>query len=51
MAMVRLFMVTCPRCRGRFICHWGDLRHKPWKLLCPFCNLEFDQSESPQIEE
>jgi predicted Zn finger-like uncharacterized protein len=49
--MPRLFVATCPRCRGRFPCHWEDLRHKAWKLLCPFCGHRFDQKESPEIIE
>ncbi len=49
--MSRIFWVTCPGCRGRFYCDTGDLRHKKWKLRCPYCNLEFDQEDSPQIDE
>jgi Zn-finger nucleic acid-binding protein len=51
MSVARLFLVTCPRCRGKFPCHYEDLRHKPYKLLCPFCGCEFHQEESPEIEE
>jgi predicted Zn finger-like uncharacterized protein len=43
--------VTCPGCRGRIYCDTGDLRHKKWKLRCPYCNLEFNQEDSPQIDE
>jgi predicted Zn finger-like uncharacterized protein len=49
--MTRIFWVTCPRCRDRFYCHYQDLRHKKWKLRCPHCEHEFDQEESPQIDE
>ena len=49
--MARLFWVTCPSCKDRFYCHYGDLRHKDWKLRCPYCEREFDQEESPRIEE
>ena len=49
--MTRIFWVTCPRCQGRFYCHFQDLRHQSWKLRCPYCELEFDQKESPQIDE
>ena len=49
--MARIFWVTCPRCAGRFYCHYDDLRHTPYPLRCPYCELEFPQEESPQIEE
>ncbi len=49
--MTRIFWVTCPRCKDRFYCHYQDLRHKKWKLRCPYCEHEFDQEESPQIDE
>jgi len=49
--MTRIFWVTCPRCKDRFYCHYADLRHQPWKLRCPYCECEFDQEESPQIDE
>lgn len=49
--MARIFWVTCPGCNGRFYCHYGDLRHTTWKLRCPYCEREFDQEESPRIEE
>ena len=41
--MARLFNVVCPDCRRRFQCHYGDLRHKKIKLICPYCQAEFDQ--------
>jgi hypothetical protein len=47
----RIFWVTCPRCKDRFYCHYEDMRHKPWKLRCPYCELEFDQDDSPKIDE
>jgi hypothetical protein len=49
--MSRIFWVTCPGCRGRFYCDYGDLRHKKWKLRCPYCDVEFHQQESPHIDE
>jgi hypothetical protein len=49
--MSPIFSVTCPGCRGRFDGDAGDPRHKKWKLRCPFCNLEFNQEDSPQIDE
>ena len=56
--MTRIFWVTCPRCHDRFYCHYGDLRRKPDKplavdvqLRCPYCEHEFDQEESPRIDE
>ena len=29
--MARIFWVTCPQCRGRFYCHYTDLRHTAWQ--------------------
>jgi hypothetical protein len=49
--MARIFWVTCPRCKERFYCHYDDFRNKPWKPRCPFCEHEFDQAESPRIDE
>jgi hypothetical protein len=49
--MARLFNVVCPECKRKFQCHYGDLRHKNIKLICPYCRVEFDQEESPRIEE
>lgn len=49
--MTRIFWVTCPQCRGRFYCHYEDLRHKQWKLRCPYCEREFAQEESLEIQE
>jgi uncharacterized Zn-finger protein len=49
--MARLFWVTCPFCKDRFYCHYGDLRHTAWKLRCPYCEREFAQEDSPRIEE
>jgi predicted Zn finger-like uncharacterized protein len=49
--MARIFWVTCPDCKGRFYCHTGDLRHQAYKLRCPYCEREFDQDDSPKIEE
>jgi uncharacterized Zn-finger protein len=49
--MARLFWVTCPFCKDRFYCHYGDLRHKQWKLRCPYCEREFAQEDSPHIDE
>ena len=28
-----------------------ELRHGSWKLRCPYCEHEFDQDESPRIDE
>jgi len=47
----RIFWVVCPRCGKRFYCHYDDLRRTKWLLRCPFCEKEFDQDESPRIEE
>ncbi|HWP35502.1 MAG TPA: hypothetical protein VNM66_07890 [Thermodesulfobacteriota bacterium] len=49
--MARIFDVTCPKCRRVFHCHYGDLRHKKVKLLCPYCGATFYQEESPRIVE
>ncbi len=49
--MVKLFDVVCPECKGKFHCHWEDLRHKEHKLNCPFCGISFHQDESPRIIE
>jgi uncharacterized protein YbaR (Trm112 family) len=49
--MAKLFIVTCPKCKGKFQCHYASLRHKDVKLICPYCKLAFDQKDSPFIEE
>lgn len=49
--MVKQFIVTCPKCGGKFPCHYEELRHKPIDLLCPHCQHTFPQEESPHIEE
>ena len=48
--VTRIFWVTCPKCKDRFYCHY-ELRHGSWKLRCPYCEHEFDQDESPRIDE
>lgn len=49
--MARIFWVSCPQCRGRFYCHYTDLRHTDWLLHCPYCQHHFHQNDSPEIEE
>jgi uncharacterized Zn-finger protein len=49
--MARIFNVVCPKCARKFQGHYGDLRHKKIKLVCPYCEHEFAQEESPLIEE
>lgn len=49
--MARIFWVACPKCQGRFYCHYGDFRGKGIPLLCPYCGLRFLEGESPQIDE
>ena len=49
--MVKMFNVVCPKCEGKFHCHWEDLRHKDYDLLCPYCGYGFPQEESKLIEE
>ncbi len=49
--MARIFWVTCPRCAGKFYCHYDDLRHTRWELLCPYCSHSFPQEDSPEIRE
>lgn len=49
--MARIFNVVCPNCGRKFQCHYGDLRHKEIKLICPYCQSNFDQEECPLIEE
>jgi hypothetical protein len=48
--MAHIFWVTCPKCRDRFYCH-TEMRHTEWKPRCPYCEHEFDQKDSPKIEE
>ena len=49
--MTKIFWVTCPQCKGEFYCHYQELRHKKIKLLCPYCNHQFLDEESPKIVE
>lgn len=49
--MPKIFWVTCPKCQRRFYCHSEDLRHSQWRLRCPYCTHEFDQEESPRIDD
>ena len=49
--MARIFNVVCPKCKGKFQCHYGDLRHKNIELQCPYCGSSFHQEDSPAIEE
>ncbi len=46
----RIFWVSCPDCSGMFYCDYS-LRHGPAKLICPFCQREFDAATSPQIDD
>jgi hypothetical protein len=46
-----LFWATCPQCKGEFYCHWQEPRDKKIKLLCPYCNQQFLDEESPKIVE
>jgi predicted Zn finger-like uncharacterized protein len=39
--------VTCPGCRGRFNCEFGDAPPKKAKVRCPYCDLEFLPEETP----
>jgi hypothetical protein len=45
-----IFWVTCPKCGRRFYCD-KELRHNTVRLLCPFCQNRFLDSESPEIFE
>ncbi len=46
--MAQIFYVHCPRCGGKFPCH-SELWQVEYALLCPFCQLSFQQEESPLI--
>jgi len=48
--MEKIFWVTCPECGGRFYCDY-ELRGSDMELICPFCELEFRDEESPAIVE
>jgi len=48
--MDKVFWVTCPECSGRFFCDM-ELRNSGYELICPFCQNEFLDEESPEIEE
>jgi uncharacterized Zn-finger protein len=40
--MSHTLWVTCPGCRGRFDCEFGDdAPQKKVKVRCPYCDLEF----------
>ncbi len=49
--MSRTLWVTCPGCRGRFPCDTDDVQHKKVKVRCPYCDLEFQQEETPHSDE
>lgn len=49
--MVRLFMVTCPKCKKSFEVHYEELRNTDIKLHCPYCDNWFDQKESDEIDD
>ena len=49
--MARIFWVACPKCGGKFYAHYDDFRHKDIDLLCPFCSVNFDQKDSPFIDD
>ena len=47
--MENVFWVTCPKCGKEFMVDY-ELRHNTeYRLICPFCRLEFFDSESPKI--
>ncbi len=46
----RIFWVTCPQCAGKFYCDYS-LRYASVKLICPFCQNEFDVAASPKIDD
>ena len=49
--MEKIFWVRCPKCKDDF-CVDYQLRHNTqYKLICPYCKLEFFDSESPEIVE
>jgi uncharacterized protein YbaR (Trm112 family) len=50
MAVEKIFWVVCPKCAGRFYCDY-ELRHSDLKLICPFCQTQFHDKESPKIDE
>ena len=35
--------------KGKFHCHWEDLRYKSYELSCPSCEKQFPQEESITI--
>ncbi|HEX9880470.1 MAG TPA: hypothetical protein VGB25_09775 [Candidatus Binatia bacterium] len=49
--MAKIFWVDCPKCQGKFYCHWQEFRHKKARLLCPYCGHRFFDEESPRIRE
>ena len=49
--MVRIFMVTCPKCKKAFEVHYEELRNKEIKLHCPYCGNWFFQAESDEIDD
>lgn len=48
--MKRLFMAGCPDCRRSFVVDW-ELRHGPWRLICPFCQTRFLPDEAASLDE
>lgn len=48
--MERIFWVECPKCSGKFYCDY-ELRHTDYKLICPYCQVDFLDKESPWIDD
>ena len=49
--MARMFVIACPECSKKFQANYEEFRHKPIKLLCPYCAHRFIDEESPTIDD
>ena len=49
--MERVFWAECPKCRGKFYCHYGEMRHAGVALECPFCETKFPPDEARSLDE
>ena len=47
--MEKVFWVRCPKCGDKFCVDFSLRRNTQYKLDCPFCRVQFFDTESPEI--